>query len=143
MPIQKGDVIKIEYVGTFDDETVFDTSQNHGPLEFEVGAGQLIKGFDDAVLGMDVGQEKTIHLEPKDAYGDFKEEYVKNVPKDKFSPEQKPYVGMPIVLRSPEGMQFRAVVKAMNDTDVTLDLNHPLAGKSLNFTFKILEKKEK
>ncbi len=143
MTIKKGDTISITYTGTFDDGTVFDTSDNHGPLEFEVGAGQLIPGFDNAVVGMSEGEEKKIHLDPKDAYGDYKEEYVKKIPRENFPKEQNPTVGMPLMLKAPNGMQFRAVVMEVTENEVTLNLNHPLAGKALNFAFKVVSVKAK
>ncbi len=143
MTIKKGDTISITYTGTFDDGTVFDTSDNHGPLEFVVGEGQLIPGFDNAVLGMKQDEEKKIHLEPKDAYGEYKEEYVKKIPRENFPKEQNPVVGMPLMLRAPNDAQFRAVIMEVTETEVTLNLNHPLAGKALNFSFKVVNVKEK
>ncbi|MCK5373322.1 MAG: FKBP-type peptidyl-prolyl cis-trans isomerase, partial [Candidatus Aenigmarchaeota archaeon] len=85
MPVKKGDKVKVEYTGTLEDGTVFDSSEKHGePLEFEVGAGQMIKGFDDAVVDMEKGDEKEITLKPADAYGDPNPQLIQKVPKDKL-----------------------------------------------------------
>lgn len=140
--VKKGDKIKVDYTGTFDDGTVFDTSQ-HGehshPLEFEAGAGQVIKGFDEAVIGMKKGEEKSIKIKPCDAYGDSNPDMIKNVPKDKFPQGQEIKAGMMIALATPDGKQFPAVIKEVNDNEVIIDLNHPLAGKNLNFKIKLTD----
>jgi len=140
MAIKKGDKIKVEYTGTLEDGTVFDSSEKQGkPLEFEVGSGQLIKGFDEAVVGMDKGQEKTIKLESKDAYGDPRPDLVKKIPKDQLPKDQEAKAGMVLLVSVPNGQQIPAVIKEVSDKDVTIDLNHPLAGKTLNFKIKVLE----
>ena len=88
--IKDGDNVKIEYTGSFDDGEVFDASEKHGaPLEFKVGEGKVIKGFDNAVVGMAVGEEKDFRIEPKDAYGDKNPDMVKDLPKDKLPPQVK------------------------------------------------------
>ena len=93
--VAKGDKIKVDYTGTFDDGTVFDASEKHGqPLEFEVGSGQVIKGFDDAVIGMKEGQEKKMVIPPAEAYGEVKAELRKKVPRKQLPPDQEPKVGM-------------------------------------------------
>ena len=134
MPIKKGDKIKVEYVGTLDDGTVFDSTEKHGePIEFEVGSGQIIAGFDSAVVGMKNGDEKEITIEPGDAYGDANPELVKKVPKDQLPKNEQMEPGMMLMLTLPNGVQFTAQVTEVEDDTVTLDLNHPLAGKNLNF----------
>lgn len=141
MPVKKGDKVKVDYTGTFDDGTVFDSS-THGdhshPLEFEAGAGMVIKGFDDAVIGMEKGDEKEIHLEPKDAYGDPNPQLVQKVPRDQL-PEQELKAGMTLAMKTPEGQQIPITIKEVNDKEATLDMNHPLAGKKLNFKIKLVE----
>jgi FKBP-type peptidyl-prolyl cis-trans isomerase 2 len=140
MPVKKGDKIKVEYTGTFDDGTVFDSSEKHGkPLEFEVGAGQIIKGFDEALIGMETDQEKDIHLEPANAYGDPNPDLVKKVPKEQLPKDQELKPGMVLVMALPNGMQIPAKITDINDTEATLDLNHPMAGKTLNFKIKVVE----
>ena len=140
MTIKKGDKIKVEYTGTLEDGTVFDSSEKHGkPLEFEVGAGQIIKGFDEAVTGMKKGEEKEITLEPKDAYGDPNPALVKKVPKEQLPKEPEPKKGMMLALATPDGKQFPAMIKEVDEKEVSIDLNHPLAGKKLKFKIKIID----
>jgi FKBP-type peptidyl-prolyl cis-trans isomerase 2 len=140
MTIKKGDKIKVEYTGTLEDGTVFDSSEKQGkPLEFEVGAGQLIKGFDEAVVGMKKGEEKEITLEPKDAYGDPNPQLVKKVPREQLPKEPEPKPGMMLALATPDGKQFPAMIKEVDEKEVSIDLNHPLAGKKLKFKIKIVD----
>ena len=136
MPVKQGDKVKVEYEGTFDDGTVFDSSKNHGPLEFEAGTGKVIPGFDQAIIGMEVGQEKTIKIAPKDGYGERNEQLIKNLPKDNMPANIEPGVG--VALSLPDGRQIPATVVQITDTEVTVDLNHPLAGKVLNFKLKVV-----
>lgn len=138
MPVKKGDKVKVHYTGTLDDGTVFDSSEKHGqPLEFEVGAGMVIKGFDDALIGMEPGKEKEIHIDVKEAYGDPNPQLVQQVPKEKIPAEAKE--GSTLIMGLPNGQQMPAkVIKIKADT-ATLDLNHPLAGNALNFKLKLVE----
>jgi len=138
--IRQGSKVKVDYTGTFDDGKVFDASAQHGqPLEFEVGAKMIIPGFEKAVVGMKKGEEKNIHLEPCDAYGDINPEAVKKIPKEHLPKEQEPQAGMILLVNLPNGMQFPARIIEIGDKDVTIDLNHPLAGKCLNFKIKVVE----
>jgi len=139
MAIKKGDKVKIEYTGTFEDGTVFDSSEKHGhPMEFEIGKGMVIKGFEEALIGMDKGQDKEIKLQPAEAYGDHNPELIKAVPRDKLPPEElKP--GMMLLMQLPDGNQMPAKIKEVGEKEVMLDLNHPLAGKVLNFKLKVAE----
>jgi FKBP-type peptidyl-prolyl cis-trans isomerase 2 len=140
MPVKKGDRIKVEYTGTLEDGTVFDATEKHGaPLEFEVGSGQLIKGFDDAVMGMELGAEKEIKLKPAEAYGEPKDDMMKKVPRDQLPKDQDPKEGMMLVIGLPNGQQIPAKIAKVDDAEVTIDLNHPLAGKTLKFKIKISE----
>ncbi len=141
MAIKKGDKVKVDYEGRLEDGTVFDSSQ-HGdhshPLEFEVGSGQVIKGFDEAVVGMKKGGEKEITIEPKDAYGEVKEGLEQKIPRRKTLPNEKePEEGMILVLRTQEGRQIPVKIKKVEKDSITIDLNHPLAGKRLMFKIKI------
>ncbi len=139
MAIQNGNKIQIEYTGTLDDGTVFDASEKHGqPLSFEVGAHQVIKGFEDAVMGMEEGQEKTFKIEPAEAYGDVNPELVRKVPKEHIPNHDQIKPGMVLVLGTPDGQQFPAKIVEMSETDITVDLNHPLAGKALTFKIKVV-----
>lgn len=139
MAIKKGDKIKVEYEGTLEDGTLFDSSEKHGqPLEFEVGAGQMIKGFDEAVVGMNKDEEKEITLQPADAYGEPNPELVKDIPRDQLPPGD-PKPGMMLGVTLPNGMQLPAKILEVTDDKVKIDLNHPLAGKVLKFKVKIVD----
>jgi len=143
MIVKKGSKVKVDYTGTFDDGTVFDASEKHGqPLEFEAGSGQVIKGFDDAVMGMKKGEEKKIVLPAKEAYGEVRAELHKKVPRAQLPQDQEPKVGMILAVGLPNGQQFPARIVAVTADDVTIDLNHPLAGKALHFKIKVAEVSE-
>lgn len=139
MSIENGKIVKVHYTGTLDDGTVFDSSEGRDPLEFTVGEGKVIKGFDDAVKEMNLDEEKEIHIESKDAYGEARVELVKKVPKEQLPKDQEPQVGMVLGVGMPNGQQIPARITEVNETEVTIDLNHPLAGKNLNFKLKVVE----
>ncbi|MFH0867852.1 MAG: peptidylprolyl isomerase [Candidatus Woesearchaeota archaeon] len=139
MPIKNGDKVKIEYTGTLDDGTVFDSSEKHGtPLEFEAGAKQVIKGFEDAIIGMEKGEEKEIKLAPEEAYGNPSDQLIKKVPRDKL-PKEELEPGMMLGVSLANGAQVPAKITEVTDTEVIIDLNHPLAGKALNFKIKVAD----
>lgn len=137
MAIKLGNKVKVEYSGQFEDGEVFDSTEKHGgePLEFVVGSGMLVSGFEKAVEGMDTGEEKEITLKPEDAYGQENPEYIQKLPKDKFPPEAE--VGMMIGIPTQMG-QIPAKITKMEDDGVTIDMNHPLAGKTLIFKIKVV-----
>lgn len=138
--IKKGDKVKVEYVGSLEDGTVFDSSEKHNaPLEFVVGAGQLIKGFDDAVVGMKVGEEKEITLPPEEAYGSHNPEFVKDMPRNLFPQDQEIQPGMSFIVDLQDGRKIQVRVSKVSEDAVTIDLNPPLAGKTLIFKIKIVE----
>ncbi len=140
MPVKQGDKVEIEYTGKFEDGTVFDSSEKHGkPLEFEVGKGQIIKGFEDAVVGMEVGDEKEITLPPEEAYGNFNPQLQKKVPREQLPKDPEPKPGMMLAIGTPDGRQFPAKIVEVTDSEVTIDLNHPLAGKTLIFKIKVVK----
>jgi FKBP-type peptidyl-prolyl cis-trans isomerase 2 len=139
MSVKKGDKIKVEYTGTLDSGQVFDTTDNREPLAFEVGSGQLIKGFDDAVVGMEKGDQKDVKVEAKDAYGKASPDLVKKVPKSQLPEGEQPKEGMALMLHTKDGQQVPARITAVGDEDITIDLNHPLAGKNLNFKIKVVD----
>jgi len=137
MIVKKGDKIKVDYSGSFEDGEVFDASEKHGaPLEFEAGAGMVVPGFDAAVIGMEVGEEKTVTLKPQEAYGEPHPQAVQKVPKDKFPTEAK--VGMMIGVPLPNGQQMPAKIVEITDSEVSIDMNHPMAGKTLVFKIKVV-----
>tara|TARA_Y100000310_G_C20618956_1_gene782214 strand:+ start:966 stop:1409 length:444 start_codon:yes stop_codon:yes gene_type:complete len=142
MKIKKGDKIKADYEGKLDNGEVFDSS-THGdhshPIEFTVGEGQVIKGFDDAVVGMEKGEEKEFTIKSEGAYGERKEELKQKIPRDKLPQDQDPKEGMVLMIGNPEtGQQFPTKILAVDDKEVTIDMNHPLAGKDLTFKIKIV-----
>lgn len=138
--VKKGDKVSLEYTGTFSDGTVFDSSSKHNsPLKFEVGSGLVIPGFDQAVVGMKVGDSKKITIQPADAYGDVNPELVQQVPRKELPADREPKVGMGLVVGAPGGQQTRAMITAVDAEFITLDMNHPLAGKVLNFDIKLIE----
>lgn len=137
MTVKKGDKIKVDYTGSFENGEVFDASEKHGqPLEFEAGKGMVVPGFDAAVIGMDVGEEKEFTLKPEEAYGMPNEKAIQKVPKGKFPAEAKE--GMMIGVPLPSGQQIPAKIAKIDDKEVTIDMNHPLAGKTLVFKIKIV-----
>lgn len=138
MVVKKGDKIKVEYTGSFESGEVFDASERHGqPLEFVAGAGMVVPGFDVAVIGMEVDEEKTVTLKPEDAYGMPNEQAIQKVPKENFPAEAKE--GMMIGVPLPNGQQIPAKIVKIDEKEVTLDMNHPMAGKTLVFKIKVVE----
>jgi FKBP-type peptidyl-prolyl cis-trans isomerase 2 len=140
MSVKKFDWIKVEYEGTFDDGTVFDSTKMNGgaPLKFQVGMGQLIKGFDSSVMDKNIGDKYTIRLEPSEAYGDVKEGMTQSVPKAQFPKGVDLAPGLMLMVMGPQG-QMPASIKSVEEDEVVIDLNHPMAGKVLNFKIKIVE----
>jgi FKBP-type peptidyl-prolyl cis-trans isomerase 2 len=142
MTIEKGKKVKIEYEGSLDSGEVFDSSSKHGqPLEFTVGEGKVIPGFETAVLTMKKGEEKTIKISPKDAYGEKKKELIQKVPKTQLPEEARDKIkaGMVLGMQSPDGRQMPVLIIAVGKDDFTIDLNHPLAGQNLNFKIKLVD----
>lgn len=137
--VKKGDKIKVEYEGRLEDGTIFDKTEGRGPFEFEVGAGMVIPGFDKAVIGMKKSDEKEVKIKPEDAYGNPKPELVKKVPRDQLPAGQDPKEGMMVVIGLPNGSQIPAIIKKVSNKEIDLDLNHPLAGKTLIFKIKVVE----
>lgn len=139
MPAKQGDSVKVHYTGKFDDGQIFDTSEGRDPLEFTVGQGHVINGFENAVIGMEVGEEKTIHVPSAEAYGGRNEELIQDVPRDKFAEDMKFEIGQGLQIKTKDGHSMVVVVKAFTTETITLDANHPLAGKDLNFDIKLVE----
>lgn len=138
--VKKGDKVTVEYTLTLADGKVVDSSKDHDkPLKFEVGSGQIITGFDNAVIGMKKGDEKQFTLKPADAYGEQDPKLVQKVPRKDLPQDQEPKVGMGLVVGSPDGRQMRAMITEVTAQSVTLDLNHPLAGKALTFKIKLVD----
>lgn len=137
-----GDVVSVHYTGTLEDGEVFDSSLEREPLEFEVGAGQVIPGFDLGVLGMVAGGSRRIEIPAAEAYGERNEEMVFPVPKDQFPPDITPGVGDRFQVQVGEDQIIEVEITEITDDAVMLDANHPLAGKTLVFEVTLVEIKE-
>lgn len=134
-----GSTVKIHYTGTLEDGTEFDSSAGREPLEFALGSGQVIAGFDTAVDGMTVGNSKTVTIPPGEAYGERHDQLVQEVPKSALPEEMKPEVGMQLQSQSPDGQIMNLVVTDIAEEAITVDANHPLAGKALTFAIELVE----
>ena len=137
--VKSGDTVKVHYTGKLDDGTVFDTSRQREPIKFEVGRGQVVPGFDEAVVGMDVSESKTVTIPAEKAYGPHKEEMVVEVDRSQFPEELSPEVGQRLEVQTSDGNPLTVMVSAMEGSKVTLDANHPLAGKELTFEIELVE----
>jgi len=137
--VKNGDTVKVHYTGKFDSGEVFDSSEGAEPLAFTVGAGEVIPGFDQALLGMRIGETKDVVIEPEQAYGNRVEELAQTIDRSQFNlTGVEPEVGMAIEMRTPEG-DIPLVITDLTDATVTLDANHPLAGESLHFSLTLVE----
>lgn len=137
--IKTGDTISVHYTGKYEDGGVFDSSEGRTPLTFTVGAGQIIQGFDEAVIGMAVGEKKQVTISPESGYGAHSPELVFTIPRDRVPDDMTVEQGMQITLTDQEGNHLPAVVGAVTDETVTMDANHPLAGQTLLFDIEIME----
>jgi FKBP-type peptidyl-prolyl cis-trans isomerase 2 len=135
---KSGDTVRIHYTGTLSDGSVFDSSEGRDPLEFTLGSGQVIPGFDNGVTGMKVGETKTIEIASDDAYGPVHEDARQDVPRAQIPDEIPLEVGIQLQMQSPTGQVVPVTVVAVTDEAVTLDANHPLAGKDLTFALELV-----
>jgi FKBP-type peptidyl-prolyl cis-trans isomerase 2 len=138
MAVKSGDTIKIHYHGKLADGTTFDSSEGRSPLEFTVGAGAVIKGFDDGVKGMSVGDKKTIEIPFLQAYGPEDPSMIIEFPVDRLPDDLKPEIGMQLNMNNAEGQQFPVTITDINDENIILNANHPLAGKDLIFDLELV-----
>lgn len=136
---KSGDTVRIHYTGTLDDGTQFDSSAGRDPLEFALGGGQVIPGFDSAVDGMAVGESKTVTIPAEEAYGQRHEQLVQQVSRSALPDDIEPAVGMQLQSQSPEGQVMMLVVTEVEDESITVDANHPLAGQALTFDIELVE----
>jgi len=136
--IESGKTVKVHYKGILADGTIFDSSEGRDPLAFEVGAEQVIPGFEAAIAAMEAGQTNTITLPCADAYGESRDEMVGAVPRDSMPDDLELEVGMVLSMESPEGAMPVRVME-FDDESVTLDANHPLAGEDLTFELTLIE----
>ena len=137
--VKKGDTVKVHYHGKLTTGETFDTSDGKEPLEFKVGEGDVIKGFEEGVMGMIIGDKKTIQIPAEDAYGNINEEMMIEFPKDRFPSDMNPEVGMPLTMSNGAGQNFRVTITEVKDDSVILDANHPLAGEELIFDIELVE----
>lgn len=138
----EGKVVKIHYTGTLDDGEKFDSSYDRGePIEFTCMAGNVIRGFDEGVLEMNAGEKKTIHIEPADAYGEVVPELIQEVPVQNVPNADQLPIGETVYMHGPNGQPMPVQVVKVENGMVTFDMNHPLAGKALNFELELVEVK--
>ena len=138
---ENGSKVKVEYEGKFENGTVFDSSNKTGsqvPLEFVVGEGKVVKGFNNAVLGMEEGEEKEFKILPEESYGKIREDLKQEIPRANLPQDKTPEKGMVLMLSNPNGQQFPAIIDEVKETTIILDLNHPLADKKLLFKVKLI-----
>lgn len=137
---KSGDTVKVHYTGKLaDDGTVFDSSEGRDPLEFAIGEGQIIPGFEQAVIGMAEGESKTVEIPSEEAYGPHRPEMVLEVDREQIPEDIEVKTGQQLQVQHPSGQQIPVVVTGIADTKVTLDANHPLAGQTLKFDIELVK----
>jgi peptidylprolyl isomerase len=136
---QHGDKVKVHYHGTLSTGEIFDSSEGREPLEFTVGSGQVIKGFDEGVKGMSIGEKKKVEIAVGDAYGEKSQELIIEFPKSQFPADMTPEVGHQLMMSNGSGQSFPVVIKEVKEDSVLLDANHPLAGQDLIFNIELVE----
>ncbi len=139
MAVKKGDTVKVHYKGTLADGEVFDSSEGREPLGFTVGGGQVIVGFEEGVIGMEVGEKKTVNIPCAKAYGEHDPKMVIEAPLEQVPPDLKPEVGMMLEVGGTGGELLRTRVTAITESHIVLDANPPLAGKDLTFAIELVE----
>jgi FKBP-type peptidyl-prolyl cis-trans isomerase 2 len=137
--VKSGDKVKVHYHGKLRSGETFDSSNGREPLEFTVGGGQVIKGFDQGVTGMQVGDKKTVEIPVQDAYGEKQQEMIIEFPKSQFPPDMNPEEGMQLQMSNGAGQNFNVTVVEVKEDSVVLDANHPLAGEDLIFDIELVE----
>ena len=136
--VKSGDKVKVHYHGKLRTGETFDSSEGREPLEFTVGGGQVIKGFDNGVMGMSVGEKKTVEIPVQDAYGEKDQNAIFEFPKEQFPPEMQPEVGMQLMMNNGAGQQFPVTIAEVREDSVVLDANHQLAGQDLIFDIELV-----
>ncbi|MGB7393149.1 MAG: peptidylprolyl isomerase [Pricia sp.] len=138
--VKNDDTVKVHYTGKLIDGQVFDSSVERGePIKFTMGQGQLIPGFEKGLVDMEVNEKKTINISKDEAYGEVKDELIQKVPKEQLPEDIKPEVGMGLTSKTQNGQDVNLIVKEVNEDTITVDGNHPLAGKSLIFDLEVVE----
>ena len=138
MKAEHGNTVKIHYTGKLDDGTVFDSSVDRRPLEFTIGAGEVIPGFEEGVIGMSLGEFKTIRIPPDKAYGPRRDELFVVIDRSKLPSDPEPEVGKKVDIHQENGPILPAVITNVSESEVRLDINHPLAGKDLHFDIELV-----
>jgi len=136
--IEAGKTVKVHYKGTLNDGTVFDSSEGHDPLEFEMGSDTVIAGFEAAVGKMKIDETKSVTIPSAEAYGEFNEDMIGLIPRTSLPEDITPEVGLILSMQSPDGEMPVRIVE-MDDENLTLDANHPLAGQDLTFELTLVE----
>jgi len=136
---KSGDTVRIHYTGTLEDGTEFDSSSGRDPLQFTIGSGQVIPGFDKAVEGMTVGDSKSVAIPAEDAYGPRRDNMVQDVPRTALPEDLDPVEGMALQAKGQDGNIINLTVTSVADDSITVDANHPLAGKALNFDIELVD----
>jgi len=136
--VKNGDTVRVHYHGKLTDGTTFDSSEGREPLEFSVGSGQVIKGFDDALVDMKVGEKKTVNIPVDQAYGQHNDDMLMEYPLSEFPPDMHPAVGMELHMSDNQGNVFPVVIAEVLENSVVLDANHPLAGQDLVFEIELV-----
>lgn len=137
--VKPDDTVKVHYTGKLEDDTVFDSSVDREPIEFTLGQKQLIPGFEQAVIGMEPGEKKSVNIPMDDAYGPHRNDMLIEVKKEEFPEHITPEVGLQLQLSQPNGKTIDVIISNMKENKVTLDANHPLAGKNLIFDIELVE----
>ena len=136
--VENGVFVSLHYKGTFQNGEVFDTSEGRHPLEVQMGAGQLVPGLEKAMLGMSLNEKKVLTIEPEEAYGHVDKSLTHSFARSDVPSEMNAEVGQVVALTSPEGQQVPAQIIEVNDEQVVVDLNHPLAGETLTFDIEVV-----
>lgn len=138
--VKFGDTIQVEYTGRLEDGTVFDSSDRHEePLEFRVGDGKLIEGFENAVVGMQIGEEKQVTIQPDQGYGPYNPDLVRDLPRKIFPEDKEIQPGKVFIMALQNGKRIPVRISSVENERITVDLNSPLAGKTLVFTIKVVD----
>ncbi len=135
---KKGDTVQVHYTGKLEDGTIFDTSYEREPLEFTIGAGELIEGFDNAVEGMEEGEKKTVKIPAEKAYGPYRDDMIIEIGKDKLPEDLNPQVNQQLYMEDAQGQTIIVTVIEVSEEGIKVDANHPLAGKDLTFDIELV-----
>ena len=139
MSAKTGDTVKVHYTGTLDDGSQFDSSVGRQPLEFRLGTGQVIKGFDDGVTGMNIGDKKSVRIPPEEAYGEHRSEMMVSITKDQVPADINVEIGTKLMMQGQNGQPVPVTVVDIKEEGIILDANHELAGQTLTFELELVE----